>query len=661
MLQSLPADQRDALLEELGLSQGGSTTTAEVPAFPELTRPRVENSAPDLVDTGPPRVSGGETLVITFDSSGLDPQALAALEQRPALAALVGTRAWELTDSGVLVLPAVATIPVAGLDADDIVLRLGAEPALAPFRVTAQILPLAPVGVEALDYFGYDLFSDVPTSFAPATDVPVPADYVMGPGDQLIIEYFGKENRRIAAAVTRDGDIVLPEIGPVGVAGLTFDVAREEIVTRVAEQKIGVRASVTMGELRSIRIFVLGDVNRPGSYTVSGLSTMTNALFLSGGIHKTGTLRDIQLKRNGQRVGSLDLYDLLLRGDTRGDRRLLPGDVIFVPPVGTRVGVEGEVTRPAYYELESPTSAAEMVSLAGGLTPVAYSPSGRIERISQRGDRQIVDADLSTDAGRRVSVQDGDVLRVFPVLDRLDESVELIGYVRRPAQYQWREGLRLTDLLPSPAMLKAQADQGYILIRREPAEDGRIDVLSADLNAALAAPESNTNPGLQPRDQVIVFELGPARGAELEDVLEQLRVQSGDGSEVRTVSIAGQVRAPGDYPLESGMTIRDLLRAGGGFTDAAFLGEAELTRYVIGEDGSRQTRLLSIDLEAVLAGDSLANEILSAYDYLNIREIPEWRGQETVSVQGEVRFPGTYPIKRGETLSSLIARAGGLT
>ncbi|MEO0344841.1 MAG: SLBB domain-containing protein [Pseudomonadota bacterium] len=658
MLQSLPPDQRAALLEELGIDAPSSMINP-LPDFPTLTQPLDDAEADS--EEEPERIKGGETLVITFDTEDLDDSEQLDLESRPALAALLGTRTWELTRTGELILPGVATISLAGLDAEDVTTRLGAEPALAVFEITAQILPLAPVGVDALDYFGYDLFADVPTTFAPATDVPVPVGYVMGPGDQLIIEYFGKENRTISAAVTRDGTIMLPEIGPLAVSGLTFDAARSEIISRVSEQKIGVRASVTMGEIRSIRIFVLGDVNRPGSYTVSGLSTMTNALFLSGGVNTTGTLRAIQLKRNGKVVGTLDFYDLLLRGDTRGDRRLLPGDVIFVPPVGTRVGVEGEVARPAYYELESPTTAAELVRLAGGLTPKAYAPSGRIERVSPRGDRQIIDADLSNESGRNVGLRDGDVLRLFPVLDRLDDSVELMGHVRRPAQYEWREGLRLSDLIPSPALLKPRADLGYVVIRREPLDDGRIEVVSADLEAALQSPNGLDNPALQPRDQIIAFQNGPARGADLERILDQLRLQSNTGGDVRAVSIGGQVRAPGDYPLEADMRVSDLVRAGGGFTDAAFLGEAELTRYVIGDDGSRQTRLVNINLESVLAGDSIADEILQPYDYLNIREIPEWRGQETVSVEGEVRFPGTYPIKRGETLAAVIERAGGLT
>ncbi|MEM7610292.1 MAG: SLBB domain-containing protein [Pseudomonadota bacterium] len=656
MLQSLPESQRAELLEQFGLDPN-TITDANSLEFPDLTRPRDDEEEPD--DTL--RVVGNETIVIGFTFDDSDDEITERLDAAPALAALSGTRAYKLDAKGELLLPGVATIPLAGLDDEQIALRLSAEPALSVFEATAQILPLTPTGVDALDYFGYELFSDVPTTFAPATDVPVPAAYVMGPGDELRVQFFGKENATFTAVVTRDGDINLPEIGPVAVTGLTFTAARQEIIDRVSEQKIGVRASVTMGELRSIRIFVLGDVNRPGSYTVSGLSTMTNALFLSGGIKTSGTLRNVHLKRNGQLVGTLDLYDLLLRGNTRDDRRLLPGDVIFVPPVGVRVGVEGEVGRPAYYELESATTASEIVSLAGGMTPMAFPPSGRIERVTERGDRRIVNTDLSTEAGRSVRVRDGDVLRIFPVLDRLDDSVELLGHVRRPAQYQWSDGLRLTDLLPSPVLLKPQADLGYILIRREPADDARIEVLSADLNAALAAPESDANPLLKPRDQVIAFENGPTRGAALAEILEQIESQATDGSDVRRVSIGGRVQAEGAYPFESGMRISDLIRAGGGFTESAFLTEAELTRYLVGEDGVRRTTLINIDLAALLAGDTMADEYLMPHDYLAIKEIPEWRGQETVTIGGEVRFPGVYPIKRGESLASVINRAGGLT
>ncbi|MEL7297315.1 MAG: SLBB domain-containing protein [Pseudomonadota bacterium] len=663
MLRSLPASERQQLMEQFGLS-ANSLTPAQRLEFPELLADPVEPD--DETNESDPRVAGGETLVITFAEkdddelpAGLDfEQELAG---RPILEALIGTRTYELDDNGVLVLPGVAEIPMAGLTADEIAARLGAESDLRLFTPQVQVLPLAPIGAAALTYFGYDLFEGVPTSFAPATDIPVPASYVLGPGDEMRIDYFGPENNSQMVVVTRDGSIMLDELGPLTVAGLTFDKAREEIAERVAEQKIGVRTSVTMGELRSIRVFVLGDVARPGSYTVSGLSTMTNALFLSGGVKTSGSLRRVQLKRSGQLVGSLDLYDLLLRGDTRNDRRLLPGDVIFVPPVGDRVGVEGEVQRPAFYELKSKTTAEELVRVAGGLTPLALAASGRIERIAERGDRTIVDADLTSEIGRKELLRDGDVLRIMPVFDRFDDAVNVVGHIRRPAQYQWRSGLRLLDVIPSLAVLQPRADTGYVLVRREITDDGKIEVLSTDLAAAIRNPSGRFNIALEARDTIRVFPLDEGRGAAIRKVLDELAAQASPGDGVRRVEIGGSVRAPGQYPLEANMRISDLIRAGGGLADSAFIDEAELSRYTISDSGNRVTTLARIDLAGVVAGETFADEVLQPYDYLTIREIPEWREQESVALEGEVRFPGVYPIQRGETLTSVIARAGGVT
>lgn len=654
LLQSLPEDQQRELLRQYGL-EPGSLGTAATLEFPELTRPREQPEA-----LGEELIGPRDTLVIEFRlDDSVDRDLVSSLPE--PVRSLEGTQVFELDSQGVLSLPGVADAALSGLDDEKAALRLTAIASLAGFRITVTRLALNPMGLDALQYFGYDLFDDVPTSFAPATDVPVPANYVVGPGDELVIQYFGNESGETRQFVSRDGDISLPDIGPLSLAGLTFDAARAAIVERVAEQKIGVRATVTLGELRSIRVFVLGDVNEPGSYVVSGLSTMTNALLLSGGIRQSGSLRSVQLKRSGRLIGTLDFYDLLLRGDTSKDRRLMPGDVIFVPPVGDRVAVEGEVERPAYYELRGSTSVADVVALAGGLTPLAFERTGRIERITADGDRQIIDADLTVSATSVITMRDGDALRVFPVLDRLNQSVELRGFFERPTPYQWYDGLRLSDVISSPALLRPQADLGYLLIRREPADDGRVETLSADLNAALVAPGTDEDPELMPRDQIFAFPLGPSRGAALQGVLADIERQTIDGQQIRKVSIAGQVRAQGEYPLESGMRISDLLRAGGGFTASAFLEDAELTRYVVGEDGSRRTTLIRINLRDVVSGNLLADELLQPYDYLNIREVPEWREQETVEIRGEVRFPGVYPIKRGESLTSVIERAGGLT
>ncbi|MCC5862860.1 MAG: polysaccharide export protein, partial [Gammaproteobacteria bacterium] len=242
-----------------------------------------------------------------------------------------------IDELGRVPLPGVGLIRIAGLTSEEAITRLGAEEDLRNLIIMLTRLPLQAVGIDELKPFGYDLFEGVPSTFAPVSDIPIPAEYLLGPGDVIRAQLFGNRNADFELPVSRDLTIQFPELGPISVAGLTFDQLREEINRRVAEQFIGTRVSITLGELRSIRVFVLGDVRRPGSYTVSSLASMTNALFYSGGVETRGSLRNIELKRNGETVQRLDLYDLLLRGDTRSDARLRPGDVIFVPPVGPRV------------------------------------------------------------------------------------------------------------------------------------------------------------------------------------------------------------------------------------------------------------------------------------------------------------------------------------
>ncbi len=376
------------------------------------------------------------------------------------------------------------------------------------------------------------------------------------------VQLFGNVNAQYELPVTRDGILNFPEIGPISVAGLEFSEMKEVIESRIREQMIGVRSSITMGELRSMRVFVLGDVNRPGSYTVSSLSTVTNALFIGGGVAEGGSLRDIKIKRGGQTVKRIDGYDLLLQGDTSDDIRLQPGDVIFVPPVGDTVGVAGEVKRPAIYELHGETTVAQALDLAGGLTPIGYQGQARLERISASAERVVLTLDLTDPADRATRIMDGDIIQVDPVLDRYSDSVRLSGHVYRPGTYQWRQNMRLSDLIPSVDMLKPQADRRYLLIRREAEPGGPIDVLSADLGRALIEKGTEQDVMLHERDEVFVFDLETGRQKQIDPILEELRLQSLYGQPAREVAISGQVRAPGNYPLETGMRVSDLVRAG---------------------------------------------------------------------------------------------------
>ena len=672
--RQLPAAQRQAILQVLqgqgqGQGQGQNAGQLDADAARALSD-ALKNQTPTAEQQrgANPRLLPGDTLVIQFEPPAQSPNttgapALSAQEQQEIdefRERLVKGNPYQLDDLGRLYLPGVPAIPLAGLDVDEATVRVKAETALDPFTVILTFLPLQPVGVAALQPFGYDLFARLPSTFTPATDIPVPTDYVIGPGDTINIQLFGNQNAEYSLPVSRDGAISFPDIGPISVAGLSFNDLRDTINQRVSEQMIGVRASITLGELRSIRVFVLGDVVSPGSYTVTGLSTMTNALFASGGVKTIGSLRKIALRRNGNTVSTLDLYDLLLRGDTRADVRLQPGDAIFVPPIGPTVTVDGEVRRPAIYEIKNERSVADLVALAGGLNANADRTSVKLERVVQNRGTTVQDVDL-TASGGQTAVRDGDVLRMPANLPQLDNSVRLAGNVFQPGLYQWSAGMRLRDLLPSPELVKPLSDLNYVLVRREAQPNVSLDVVSGDLEAAWRNPSAPGNVALQPRDTVYVFNLNNGRKEIVEPIIQELEARAAPNTPVPIVRVGGQVKAAGDYPLEAGMRVSDLLRASGGLTDAAYGNEAELTRYAITNGEYRETELVSVNLAALLKGDLTADVTLQPYDYLNVKEVSHWRGQETVTISGEVVFPGEYPIRRGETLSSVLKRAGGLT
>lgn len=714
MFRNLPPDQQRAVMEAMEGRQSGQVRTDRVIDFPQTVRPRsVQEHREEEANRsarldGPPRLMEQDTLLLHLElkqyedqnvplrpetisreqlpsrPDGSVPQETAQAQQSSALQPPVDRtpivrseeqeqklkdlrdrihrrNPYRLDKWGILIVPELGPIPLAGLTVEEAMSRLGAEQALSEFVVHITHLPLLPVGTEALKPFGYDLFAGVPSTFAPATDIPVPAEYVVGPGDSIEVQLIGNTSGRYSLMVGRDGRVDFPELGPISVGGRRFEDVRSDLMRRVSEQMIGTQASINIGELRSIRVFVLGDAEWPGSYTVSGLSTVTNALFVSGGVKTIGSLRRVELKRAGRTVTTLDLYDLLLHGDTSADARLLPGDVIFIPPVGATVSVAGEVLRPAIYELKDETTAGELLDLAGGFTPSADPRLATIERVDDARQRITIDVDLSVPEGRSTRLRSGDVLRVRGIRPVLENSVSLRGHVYRPGEYQYRANMKLLDLIPSIDELKPNADLGYILVRRELPPDRRVSVFSTNLQQALANPASAANFELAPRDQVHVFDLESGRDRIIDPLLRELHLHSDIDEPTREVSVLGRVKVPGKYPLEPGMRLLDLLRAGGGLSEAAYGGQAELTRYTIGENDARVAELIEIDLRAALAGDPTANIPLQPFDYVVIKEVPLWASQEEVEIRGEVRFPGRYPIHRGETLSSVLQRAGGLT
>jgi protein involved in polysaccharide export with SLBB domain len=580
--------------------------------------------------------------------------------QRATLIDLIRSKnPYEIARDGTLNLPGFAPIPLAGLTETLATLRLGVEPALRDLFIRVTKLPLKKSGPTTLKPFGYELFDRQISTFAPSTNVPVPSNYVVGAGDELDVQLYGNQNRNLRLIVGRDGLIRFPELGPISVAGQTYDRVKEDIEARVERQMIGVRASVSMGDTRTIRVFVLGDARRPGSYIVSGLATITSALFAAGGVQTIGSLRNIQLKRRGEVVRRLDLYDMLIRGDTTDDEKLLPDDTIFIPPIGPTVTVDGEVHRPAIYETRNEKSIAQVVQLAGGLTPEADRSKAALTRIQPDLERVVLQVDLT--GNRTETVRNGDLLHISRLRPTLSAGVQVDGYVYATGAFEYHQGMRLTDIIRTVDDLKPNADLHYILIRRELPPDNRVAVLSADLVAALAAPGSTADIPLFPRDRLTVFDLQSSRDRVIQPLLSDLRLQSTISRPDAIVRIEGRANVPGEYPLETNMTVRDLLRAGGGLSDAAYGGTAELTRYQIVNGESREVQLLPVDLAAVLRGDQAANLHLQPFDTLSIKEVTAWSEHDAIILRGEVKFPGTYPIKQGETLKSVLTRAGGLT
>jgi polysaccharide export outer membrane protein len=681
-LEQLSPDEKARLIDHLERGDAlGAGGVREAPESPEVVKP-----LPDLAPGHPSleneRIEPGDTLLVRrMENGGIlpgsSPDSLEEMYKTRQKAAEIGPRRdmiaqqiaefpeqaiYRVTPSGEIYLPEIGHIPVAGLTMTEAALRMEAEPLLRGIKVSiSRFSHHWTRDDDTLEAFGYDLFAGVPSTFAPATDIPVPADYVIGPGDVIDVQLYGKEHEEYSLPVTRDGSLMFPGVGPIAVTGLNFSQMRELLRTRVEEQFIGVKISISMGSLRSIRVFVLGDVARPGSYTVSGLSTLTHALFVSGGVKKNGSLRNVELKRKGKIVSKMDFYSLLLHGDTSNDMRLLPGDVIFVPPIGSTVAVAGEVRRPAIYELLGEKTVADVLELAGGLRPTANAEDCRIERVSRNRERILVELSLNRQESLATPLHDGDTVRVYSVKEELEEVVSLKGHVQTAGLYQWKKEMHLVDLLPGASSLLPDVDTGYVLIVRENTVDRTISAFSADLGAAWSSPGSKYDPPLEMGDQVIVFGRMEERTSSIEPIITRLTAQTERGEPVPVVYVDGSVHHPGSYPLDKGMCVSDLIRASGRLTESAYTLAAELTRYSVVDGKYLETGHVQVDLAGVLANDPETDLGLRPHDALHIKKTPLWKERQVVKIEGQVRFSGVYPISQGETLRSVLERAGGLT
>lgn len=578
--------------------------------------------------------------------------------------------------------------------------QVSVEPRMPEFLDNETHVEADDTNEKGLQPFGYDLFAGEPTSFEPLNDIPVSSDYILGAGDSLKVQLYGKQSSEFELFVDAQGQVQFPELGPLSLGGLEFSEAKARISETVSRRMIGVKASVSMGELRSIRVFVLGDAYRPGSYVVSSLSTITNALVLSGGVAKTGSLRNIQLKRKGKLIATLDLYELLLKGNNQDDLGLRSGDVVFIPPLGATASIDGEVLRPAIYELKAPESVAELIFYAGGLNTSAYPAASVLERVNQNYERIVKNLDLTSSKG--VAIKSGDRLFIPSQLEKLEKVVSLKGHVYRPGVFSWSPGLTLKQVISSPEMLRPGADFRYGLVKRYDRLTGRLSVLTFELDS-LFGKSQDTDLSLSEGDEVYVFglyagldkaavdagkgtfkdqsaaALGELRLANetgnsgiavqlseedsskrrvvIDGIIAELRAQAEIGSPTLEVEVTGSVRYPGVYPLTKNMTPTELIYAAGGLTEKAYTLTAEINRSSFDEARVRKQERLDVNINS----NNASPFKLQARDVLQVRATPEWTDNTFVTLSGEVRFPGRYPIHRGDTLRTVLERAGGVT
>jgi protein involved in polysaccharide export with SLBB domain len=557
--------------------------------------------------------------------------------------------------------------------AEPSVLQEKAKEALAPPSLEERIQGQGLQG--ELKQFGYDGFTEAASTATSLQATTVPPDYVISPGDTFVVQVFGATDLEYRLVVTREGRLLVPEVGDLTVGGLTFDEAKLVIQENIDKVRIGVKSVVSLGDLHSMQIIVTGEFEKPGSYTVSGLSSLFNTLFTTGGIKKTGSLRNIQVRRENSLIVNIDMYDFLLRGEARGNIFLRHGDVIFVPPIGTTVGIAGEVTRPAIYELKSERTVADVIALAGGLLPTAAKEKPQIRRVTENNSYTLIQADL-TRTGGQAAVRSGDLIRVFPVSSKLDNVVMLSGNVAFPGGYQWKPGMRLSDLIGTVDALRLRTEFDVAVLVRERKITRRTEVLYVNIGRALEEPESEFNIELRPRDELIIFATNSPRDNMLADTVRQMRAQATVQEPAQIVDLKGFYMNPGIYPLQQNMRFLDLIRISGGMQLGVDKRYSVLARRAL----NGKLELMHLRLENALqdpTGDHnpiiLANDRVYIFDAQMDRaqmlrsELTQLRNEARygepvpiVQISGKAVKPGTYPLTPGMRTQDLIDAAGGL-
>ncbi|MBW2574305.1 MAG: SLBB domain-containing protein [Deltaproteobacteria bacterium] len=490
-----------------------------------------------------------------------------------------------------------------------------------------------------LHIYGHKLFSSPPSTFAPIDSAPISNDYIVGPGDEVKILMWGRLDAAFNLVVDKEGTLAIPKIGPLTVAGLTF-VELKNLIKHKIETITGVNVIISMGRLRSIQVFVLGEVKAPGVYTISSLATVINALLSSGGPTDLGSLRMVQLKRKGKVVTTIDLYDFLLKGDNSKDTRLMPGDTIFVPKVGPMISITGNVKRPAIYELKGNLTLINAIDLAGGLTPEAYDQRIQIERSIDNKDNIVIDVAYDESKSvKSVILHDGDLIRVFSILPLAINEVYLSGNVLRPGKYEFKKGMHISDILPDLGVLKEDAYFDYALIKRYHLESMKHELIPFDLGALLLLNDKSQDIKLLPGDEIYIYN---------KNVFE----------DKANAEIKGPVRKPGRYLIDiKDMRIKDLVFKAGNLTKDVYLKLGHLYRTDI---HTNEMTVVPFNLEKVMNEDPKHNLLLEDQDLVVFHSKSEFIEEYNVEIKGMVGTPGKYPYAANINTKDLILMAGNV-
>jgi protein involved in polysaccharide export with SLBB domain len=430
-----------------------------------------------------------------------------------------------------------------------------------------------PLGENPIYQFGYDIFQNKAGEFIPSEDVPVGPDYIIGPGDSFNLTLWGIAEGIFKVDVDRAGNIVLPKVGVVKVAGLRFGQLEPFLVNQLGRYYEKVNIAVTIANLRTIRVYLVGEVNAPGSYMISSLSTVYTALFAAGGPTKKGTLRNIQLIRNGRKIANLDFYNFLLKGDRRGDHDLQSGDTIFVPLIGNLASIWGSVYRPAIYEIKGATDLGDLISLSGGFLPSSYLNRVQVERFVAHQKKIIRDENVSS--GRSLAkfglkIANMDLVKVFPIFENISNLVYLEGEVKYPGEYEYKKGMSIKEIILSKSAFKGSAYLPRVEIIRTDPKTREAIILSVDFEKLFSG-DAAQNIKLKPLDRIFV---------------------TSDFREEQKVVLKGEFKRPGVYTIVKGEKLSSILNRAGGFTEEAYLYGAVFARKTVKEIQEKRTKEL---------------------------------------------------------------------